>query len=276
MPCQRHTTMGVSQISHSAIQQTSSSWNQCVILAASHRSQASVFSPVGMAANLAIDTLPPMDDRSAGSGYLALPDPGEGPGVLLLHGWWGLTPFFRQVADRLAEAGFVVVAPDLFGGETAADPDHAARLLADADPNRLAHLVRSGLHHLRALSITGTGPCGVVGFGMGASMALWLSAREAEGVAATVVFYGTQDIDLRDAGCAYLGHYAERDDYISDDDLALFESSLHLDGHEPAVHRYPGTRQWFFEDDRDEHDPEAADLAWARTIAFLDRNVPPL
>lgn len=217
-----------------------------------------------------------MDATSAGKGYLALPDPGAGPGVLLLHGWWGLTPFFRRVADRLAEAGFVVVAPDLFDGETAAAVADAERLLAEVDPNRLAHQVRSGLHHLRSLSVTGVGPCGVVGFGMGASMALWLSAREADGVAATVAFYGTQDIDLRGAGGAYLGHYAEQDDYVSDDDLALFESSLHLDGHEPSVHRYPGTRQWFFEDDRDEHDPDAADLAWARTIAFLDRHVPPL
>src|SRR3546814_9966401 len=60
-PCQRHTTIGVSQISHSAIQQTSSSWNQCVILAASHRSQSSTFSPWGMAQNVQVDTVRSMD-----------------------------------------------------------------------------------------------------------------------------------------------------------------------------------------------------------------------
>jgi dienelactone hydrolase len=51
--------------------------------------------------------------RSAGSGYVTVPDSGEGPGVLVLHAWWGLTPFFRRVCDRLAEAGFVALAPDL-------------------------------------------------------------------------------------------------------------------------------------------------------------------
>lgn len=215
-----------------------------------------------------------MDERSAGTGYLALPDAGTGRGVLLLHGWWGLTPFFKRVADRLAEAGFVVVAPDLFDGATADTVDDAQRLLAEADPNALAHLVRSGLHHLRSLPVTLGGPCGVVGFAMGGSMAVWLSAREPDGVAATVAFYGTQDIDLSHATSAYLGHFAATDEYISEDDLVFFESSLFLEGHQPDVHRYPGTRQWFFEEDRAEHDPAAAALAWGRTVAFLREHLP--
>jgi carboxymethylenebutenolidase len=216
-----------------------------------------------------------VDQHSAGTGYLALPDAGAGRGVLLLHGWWGLTPFFKGVADRLAEAGFVVVAPDLFEGATADTPAEAQRLLAEADPNALAHLVRSGLHHLRSLPVTAAGPCGVVGFAMGASMAVWLSAREPDGVAATVAFYGTQDIDLSGATCAYLGHFAEQDEHISEDDLVFFEASLHLEGHQPDIHRYPGTRQWFFETDRPEHDPEAAAVAWERTVGFLRRHLPP-
>src|SRR3546814_5028623 len=76
-PCQRHTTIGVSQISHSAIQQTSSSWNQCVILAASHRSQSSTFSPWGMAQNVQVDTVRSMDADRAGTGYLAIPESGR-------------------------------------------------------------------------------------------------------------------------------------------------------------------------------------------------------
>ncbi|HEY1118036.1 MAG TPA: alpha/beta fold hydrolase, partial [Acidimicrobiales bacterium] len=203
-----------------------------------------------------------MDHRSAGNGYLTLPDAGEGPGVLLLHGWWGLTPEVRRIADRLAEAGFVVVAPDLFGGATASTPEEAEQLLATADPNQLAHQVRSGLHHLRSLTITGEGACGVVGLAMGGSMALWLSVREPDGIAATVTFYGTQDIDTAPATSAYLGHFAEQDPFISEDDLVFFESSLHLDGHEPVFHRYAGTGPWFAESDRAEHDTEAATLAW--------------
>jgi carboxymethylenebutenolidase len=93
-------------------------------------------------------------------------------------------------------------------------------------------------------------------------------------VAATVTFYGTQDVDLGAATSVFLGHYAEDDAYVSEDDLVFFESSMHLDGLAPTFHRYPGTRQWFFEDDREEHDAEAAALAWDRTVAFLDANVP--
>jgi carboxymethylenebutenolidase len=217
-----------------------------------------------------------VDAQHAGTGYLALPEAGEGPGVLLLHSWWGLTPVFTRVCDRLAAHGFVTLAPDLFGGQTASTPAAGEGLLAAADPNELAHLVRSGLHTLRDLPITGAGACGVVGFSMGASLAFWLSVREPEGVAATVAFYGTQDISFDGATSAYLGHFAEEDALVPQDDLVFFESLLHLDGHAPTFHRYEGTRQWFFEEDRDEHHPAAAALAWDRTIAFLHAHVPPI
>ena len=89
---------------------------------------------------------------------------------------------------------------------------------------------------------------------MGASMALWLAARVPDDVAATAVYYGGQDIDMEDARCAFLGHYAETDPYVDEDGLVLLESELHLDGLEVEFHRYPGTSHWFAEPDRPEHD----------------------
>src|SRR5574338_462275 len=66
---------------------------------------------------------------SAGSGYVVAPDSGSGPGVLVLHAWWGLTPFFRTICDRLADEGFVALAPDLHGDDRTADtPDEAEAL----------------------------------------------------------------------------------------------------------------------------------------------------
>lgn len=214
-----------------------------------------------------------MDSKRAGSGYLAVPDAGTGPGILVLHAWWGLNPFFRRLCDRLADAGFVALAPDLLGGRVATTVEEAERQLADADPDRLAHLTRSSLWHLRELPMTPNAPVGVVGFSMGASMALWLSARVPEGVAATTVFYGAQDIDFAGARSAYLGHFAEDDPYVDADTLVLMEADLHLVGLDPTFHRYPGTRHWFFEADRPEHDPAAADLAWARTLAFFHEHL---
>ena len=210
-----------------------------------------------------------MDEQRAGTAYLALPDGDQGPGILVLHAWWGLTPFIREVCDWLAAAGYVALAPDLYGGQVADTVDEAEALLATASPDELAHLTRSSLHTLRDLPATPDGPVGVLGFSMGASLGLWLSARVPGSVAATAVFYGAQDIDMDGATSAYLGHFAETDPYVDEDSLVLLEADLHLLGLDPTFHRYPGTRHWFFEEDRPEHDPGAAELAWERTLAFF-------
>lgn len=210
-----------------------------------------------------------MDAHHAGTGYLAIPDRGTGPGILVLHAWWGLNQFFKDLCDRLAAEGFVALAPDLLGGQVADTIDDAERQLAGADPDGLAHLTRSSLWTLREMPMTPDAPVGVVGFSMGASMALWLSARVPEAVAATTVFYGAQDIDFKDARSAYLGHFAEVDPWVDDDGLALLEAELRLDELDVAFHRYPSTGHWFFERDRPEYDDAAADLAWDRTLAFF-------
>ena len=210
-----------------------------------------------------------MDAQRAGTGYLALPEGREGPGVLVLHAWWGLTDHVRDVCDQLAAEGFVALAPDLFDGRVATEIDEAQQGLAEVAPDVLAHLTRSSLHTLRTLPHTPDGAVGVVGFSMGASMALWLAARVPHAVAATAVFYGDQEIDMVTATSAFLGHFAEHDDYVDDDTLTLLEAELHLDDLEVEFHRYPGTRHWFAEPDRPEHDPEAAALAWQRTVHFL-------
>lgn len=209
--------------------------------------------------------------RSAGSAYIVAPDGGEGPGVLVLHGWWGLTPFFRRVCDRLADAGYVALAPDLYGdGRNAETPDEAEAMLAAADPNLVARLVLASVATLRNLPITSDAPIGVVGFSMGGSWALWLAARAPEHIAATVVFYATQEMDLSDLGGAVLGHFAEHDEFVSDDDAVMLEADLNLLDKSVEFHRYPGTHHWFFEDDRaPAYDADAAVEAWDRTVAFL-------
>jgi carboxymethylenebutenolidase len=215
-----------------------------------------------------------MDSERAGTGYLALPDTSAGPGILVLHAWWGLTDHVRDVCDRLAAAGYVALAPDLFAGRLATEVAEAERQLAEADANELAHLTRSSLHALRRLPGTTGDAVGVLGWSMGGSMALWLAARVPDAITATAVFYGGQDIDMANARSAFLGHYADEDPYVDDDGLVLLESELHLDGLEVEFHRYPGTRHWFAEPDRPEHDEDAAALAWDRTLAFFRRHLP--
>ena len=213
---------------------------------------------------------------SVGTAYLVHPDAGPGPGVLVLHSWWGLTPFFRELCDRLAEAGYSALAPDLFGGEIPATPDEGQAALAALNANRATALVLSSARALRAASADPSAPVGVLGFSMGASFALWLSARSPLEVSAVVAFYGTQNIDFADARCAYLGHFAEFDEFVSDDDVVEMKAHLHLVGREPIFHHYPATTHWFFEADREPaYSADAAELAWQRTLAFLDREVRP-
>jgi carboxymethylenebutenolidase len=208
------------------------------------------------------------------SGYLVLPDGNaSGPGVLVLHSWWGLTPFFKGVCDRLADEGFVALAPDLMDGRTVDDPEEARQVLLDTDVDVASALVRSSLFTLRSLPATPNAPVGVLGFSMGASWAMHLASRVPELVGAAVVFYGSQTTDMEAATSPFVGHFAESDELVSEDELTLMEADLRLLDKSVDFHRYPGTGHWFFESDRPSYDPAAADLAWARTIEFLHRNL---
>ena len=208
--------------------------------------------------------------RHAGSAYVVAPPSGRGPAVLVLHAWWGLTPFVRQLCDRLADEGFTAIAPDLYAGRSAERPDEAEQLLAEMDVNRAADLVLSAAGAVRDLPISDGGPIGVVGFSMGASWGLWLASRAPEQIAATVAYYGTQGAELDAATGAFLGHFAERDELVTDDEVVELEAHLRLLGKEVEFHRYAGTGHWFAEEDRPAaFDPGAATMAWERTLRFL-------
>jgi carboxymethylenebutenolidase len=223
------------------------------------------------------DTGAPPVSGPAGSAYYVEPPTGPGPGVLLLHSWWGLTDEFRSVANRLAEAGYSVLVPDLHGGETADTPDEAEEILADVDVNTVAALVISSVHTLRALARDAAEPVGVVGFSMGASWAFWLSARAPDAVRAVVGFYGAQSLALDESSpeTAYLGHFAEHDELVTEDEVIELLAHLRILNRPTTFHRYPGTAHWFFESDRaPAYDPDAAELAWERTLAFLRERLP--
>jgi carboxymethylenebutenolidase len=214
-----------------------------------------------------------MASRSAGTGYVIVPEGGSGPGILVLHAWWGLTPFFKGVCDRLADNGFVALAPDLYGGKTTSDPDEAKALLAEADMDATLALVRSSVFALRAMPATPDAAVGALGFSMGASWALWLASRVPEMVDATAVFYGTQSIDMAPACSAFLGHFAETDPWVEEDELTLLEADLHVLDKDVTFHRYPGTGHWFFEADQPAYAEAAAQLAWDRTLAFFRQHL---
>ncbi len=199
--------------------------------------------------------------------YFVAPPEGPGAGVLLLPAWWGLTRAVRRRADFLSDAGFTVLAPDLALGERPESEDEAERILGEADPNRLASLVLSSAGLLAEKAAPG--PLGVVGVGMGGSLALWLSVRAAARVAAAVSLYGSQVIDFAGARADYQIHLAEDDRFIAPDEAAFMEATIALESLEVTVETYPGTRHGFADPESPAYDPAAADLAWDKARDFL-------
>jgi carboxymethylenebutenolidase len=199
--------------------------------------------------------------------YLALPRLRSGPGLLVLHAWWGLNPFIRSLSDRLAREGFVVLAPDLYHG-------HIASTIADAE-SRMSGLkweavqaeILQALDRVRSLSATES--IGLVGLSLGASWSLWLSCTKPEKVSAVVTFYGAETLNYEEARAVFQCHFAAEDPYVPAAERQQFVDRLRSSGREFEIHDYPGTHHWFFEGDRPEYDEGAASLAWRRTLGFL-------
>lgn len=213
---------------------------------------------------------------TSGTAYLVRPEQGPGPGVLVLHSWWGLTRSAKSVVEALADRGWSALAPDLLGGELPGDADRAREVLARSDMDRTAALVLDSIVALRANSLDPDAPVAIVGFAMGASWALWAATRQPESVDAVVAYYGSQNIDFEALRAPVLGHFAEEDALVSEDDLVEMQAHLLLLDKHVEVHRYPGTMHGFAEDtpDAPAHG-DASALAWERTVEFLARHHPP-
>lgn len=200
-------------------------------------------------------------------------EPGT-PGVVVFHAWWGLNDDVVAYADRLAAAGFAVVAPDLFGGEVASTIEEADRLSGAAEEAAVDAIALAAVDDL-ADRLGPTSKLAALGFSFGAAWAI-STPTERDRLAATVVYYGTYAGSiLGRARVPVLGHFAETDPYETDEGIAAFEEGLRSAGRDVVIHRYPGTGHWFAEPSRDAYRPEAADLAFERTVAFLERRLTP-
>ncbi|MCC7382911.1 MAG: dienelactone hydrolase family protein [Deltaproteobacteria bacterium] len=205
--------------------------------------------------------------------YFALPS-GRGPGVLVIHPWWGLTSAVRDICDRLAKEGFVAIAPDLYGGKLAHTAREARALRSARRAEPMWRTISRALDTLLAHEATQTRRAGVLGLSMGGHWALWFAARPGSPIAAAVVFYAARAAAFaRGPDAAFQFHLAERDDFVSPAALARMQKALRLAGRRSETWVYPGTGHWFFEPDRPEHDAKAAALAWTRTLAFLRREL---
>lgn len=208
-------------------------------------------------------------------GHLALPARGVGPGVLVLHAWWGLNDTIKAFCARLAEAGFVVFAPDLYHGrvaDTISGAEALVKALSANSDQAQAEILEATRFLLEQVEQPANG-LAVIGFSLGAAYALDLAAADPEHVQSVVLFYGVGDADFGRSSAAYLGHFAEDDPYEPQENVEWLENSLKDAGRPLTFYTYPGTGHWFFEPDRvDAYNQAAADLAWERTLAFLKRS----
>lgn len=208
-------------------------------------------------------------------GFLAAPPSGEGPGVLVLHAWWGLNDTIKALCTRLAEAGFVAFAPDLYHGKVA-DTIPGAQALGRALDANHAQAEAEVAEAARFLSER-VGPAGdnlaAIGFSLGAYYALGLAAADPEHFRSVVLFYGSGDGDYSASKADYIGHFAENDEYEPQEYIDNLEASLKRLGRPVTFYRYSGAGHWFFEPDRPQaYNEAAAKLAWERTLAFLKRS----
>ncbi len=206
--------------------------------------------------------------------YIAIPKSGTGPGVLVLHSWWGLNTFFAGLCDRFSDNGFVALSPDLYGGKVASTVESAKALRAQATASRREpayKMLIAAINYLSSHDAVTTKHIAVVGFSMGGHWALWLAQRPELPIEATVIFYAARNGDFTQSNSRFLFHFAENDEWVSAASVKKLKRSLETAGKDASYFNYPGTSHWFFESDRSEaFHHEAAALAWKRTLAFLN------
>ena len=207
---------------------------------------------------------------SSSRGYLSKPD-GGGPGVIVIQEWWGLVGHIKNVADRFAAAGYVVLAPDLYHGEETTSPDDAGKLMMALNIDRAEKDLRGVADYLAGQASGDR--LGVVGFCMGGQLALYAASKN-ENIGACVNFYGIHPNvkpDLKALKAPVLGLFAENDGFVNPDVVRELESNLKAAGVATDFHIYPGVDHAFFNDERDVYDESAAGDAWNRVQAFFDR-----
>ena len=215
---------------------------------------------------------------STAHGYLKLPESGSGPGVVVIQEWWGLTDHIVDVTNRLAAEGFVALAPDLYGGRTTHDSDEAGQLMGELPVDKAATDLGGAVQYLLDHDAVTSSTVGSIGFCMGGGFVLVLSAQQPDKVSAAVPFYGVLKEDYPSFGqltAAVQGHFG-RDDQMADPASveALAERIERESGRKPEIHQYPAGHAFFNDENlMGTYDPEQAQIAWTRALAFLRENI---
>ncbi len=193
----------------------------------------------------------------------------------MLQEWWGLVDQIKRTCDRLADAGFTALAPDLYHGTVVplTEPDEAGKQMMALKMEAAAKDLSGAVDEL--IRRTGRSAVGVVGFCMGGGLALVLATQRPDAVKAVVPAYGLipwpdARPDYMKLDAAVLGHAAAEDDYFTPEAARQLETELRGLGKDVEFHIYPGAGHAFFNEDRPEaYHRESAEQLWDRTVAFF-------
>jgi carboxymethylenebutenolidase len=213
-------------------------------------------------------------------GYLAKPQKLEGaPAIVVIQEWWGLNDQIRGVADRLAQAGYLALVPDLYRGKSTLEEEEAHHLMSGLDFGDAATQdVRGAVEYLKqhAAKVAVTGYC------MGGALT-WLSLCNIPDVAAAVAWYGFPPLEYIDASkikVPVLGHWALQDEFFSAETVDALEKKLTEAGVEVEFHRYLAHHAFANETAvgpgriaKTQFDPVWSQLAWDRTLTFFGRTL---
>lgn len=213
----------------------------------------------------------------ATTGYLAVPE-GDGPfaAVILIHEWNGLVERIRQTADAFAEQGYIAFAADLYAGQTGSSREENIELMqaARADQDRIIANLDAAVDWVEA-NTPATGKAAAIGWCFGGGIALSY-ALGSDGHEGTAIFYGSLIDDpeqMKNIHHEVYGTFAENDNGIPVEDVNAFVEAMREAGIENDVHIYDNVNHGFWL--HVERDPEnnrpAAEHAWERLKAYLDR-----
>lgn len=208
-------------------------------------------------------------------GYLAVPESGRGPAVVVIQEWWGLVPHIEDLVERFAKEGFLAIAPDLYHGKTTKSPDEAGKLLMELDVERAGREIAGAGSYLLGRPECTSSKYGVVGFCMGGALAQYAATNDADHVGAAVSFYGgfkKVHTDWEKLQAPILFFYGEKDSGVPPNpELA---EKLRAMGKQAEAVVYPNAGHAFFNDARPEaYDAAAAQDAWQRTLELFHESL---
>lgn len=223
-------------------------------------------------------------DGQTVSGYLAEPaQPTGAPGIVVIQEWWGLNDQIKGVADRLAQAGYRALVPDLYRGQSTLEAAEANHLMSGLDFGDAASQdIRGAVQALKAAQPDAS--VGVTGFCMGGALTL-LALCNAPEADAGVVWYGCPPLDYIDASRIRVplqGHWAEQDQFFPIALVDSLQAKLDEAGVAHEFHRYLAHHAFANEDavgsrrtPATQYDPVWAQRAWDRTLTFFGRTLKP-